>query len=114
MTQIPIYDDTVPTTCTATSDEIPVRIEASDHLRSKLLSIERTEHGLLLHFPPDDDIATEVRQFTIDEKRCCQFWGFDVQTTPDGTTLRWDRPPTVDDFFGELTCFFESDEPATS
>ena len=42
-------------------------------------------HGLLLHFPKSPDIDADLRGFTVDEKRCCTFWGFDV-TAPTATS----------------------------
>lgn len=114
MNPIPIYDDTVPIACTASSDELPIRIEQIERLRGHLTRLERTTDGILLHFPNSTDVAAEVASFTIEEKACCAFWGFAVTTTDDTVTLRWDGPPTVKDFFEELLAFFESDQPLTS
>jgi hypothetical protein len=68
----------------------------------------------VLHFPPDDATAAEVRRFTVDEQACCRFWGFEVQDSVDETTLRWDGPPRVGGFFDELVRFLDGDEPPTS
>jgi hypothetical protein len=111
---IPIYDDTAPITCTIGSDEIPERIELVERVRHKLECIERTQHGLLLHFPNRPEIDADLRRFAVDEKRCCQFWGFDVATTPDQITLRWDGPPDVADFLNRLHAYFLGDEPLTA
>jgi hypothetical protein len=114
MTRLPIYDATVPVVCTASSDEIPARLATIEQLRSKLRSLNRTPHGLVLHFPPDDATTAEVRQFTVDEQACCRFWGFEVHASYDETTLRWDGPPRVVAFFDELVRFLDGDEPAAS
>ena len=114
MTQIPIYDDTVPIACTASNELIPLHIEMVERMRSNLQSVERTEHGVLLTFAPDDAVLAEVRQFAVEEKGCCQFWGFEVHDTPEAITLRWDGPPAVTEFFEELLAFFNSDEPLTA
>jgi hypothetical protein len=110
---IPIYDDTAPITCTIGSDEITERIELVEQVRHNLQHIERTQHGLLLHFPNRPDIDADLRRFAVDEKRCCQFWGFEVGTTPDQITLRWDGPPEVADFLDRLHAYFLGDEPLT-
>src|SRR5687768_1653547 len=111
MDLIPLYDDTAPITCTASADEIPARMEQVERLRSALERIERTPHGVLLHFPKRDDLDAELRRFTVDEKNCCQFWGFDVTESSDHLTLRWDGPPSVEAFFGDLVEYFEGDRP---
>jgi hypothetical protein len=110
----PIYDDTAPITCTIGSDEIPERIELVERMRHNLEGIERTEHGLLLHFPSGADIERDLRRFAVDEKRCCQFWGFSVAVDADELTLRWDGPPDADDLIGRLVAYFEGDQPLTS
>lgn len=114
MKSIPIYDATAPVTCTVGSDEIPERIELVERMRHNLGQIDRTEHGMLLHFPNRADIEDDLRRFAVDEKRCCQFWGFAVDADPDGLTLRWDGPPDAEDLIGRLHAYFEGDEPLTS
>ena len=114
MNPIPIYDATAPIACTARSDEIPVRIEQVERMRTHLDRLERTPHGLLLHFPNRPDIDAELHQFAVDEKRCCAFWGFDIEPHDDELTLRWDGPPDVKRFFEQLVVFFGSDEPLTA
>lgn len=111
MKAIPIYDASAPVMCTATSDEIPVRIEQVERMRSNLDRIERTAHGMLLHFPNRPDIESDLRMFTVAEKGCCQFWGFEITTEPDELILRWDAPPTLDVHLTRLMAFFEGDEP---
>ncbi|GEM_PF-1690112 len=114
MKPIPIYDATAPITCTIGRDEIPNRIELVERMRHNLQRIERTEHGMLLRFPNRADIEDDLRRFAVDEKRCCQFWGFDVDGDADGLTLRWDGPPDADELVGGLLAYFEGDEPLTS
>jgi hypothetical protein len=111
---IPIYDATAPIACTASSDEISHRIEQIERIRTNLTRLERTEHGLLLHFSNRPDIDAHLRTFTVDEKGCCTFWGFDITTNDDELTLRWDGPPDVTDFVEKLITWFESDEPLTA
>ncbi len=114
MNPTPIYDATAPIACTASSEEIPARIEQVERMRTSLDRLERTPDGLLLYFPNRPDIEAELRTFTVDEKRCCSFWGFDIDTRADRLTLRWDGPPEVEDFFEQLVGFFEGDEPLTA
>jgi hypothetical protein len=114
MKQIPIYDATAPIVCTIGSEEIPERVELVDRLRERLRSIERTEHGLLLHFTPDADVESDLRRFTVDEKRCCQFWGFEVVATATELRLRWDGPPDAGELLDQLLAYFEGDTPLTA
>lgn len=114
MKSIPVYDATAPITCTIGSDEIPERIELVERMRHNLQRIERTKHGMLLHFPNRADIDGDLRRFAVDEKRCCQFWGFAVDTDGDALTLRWDGPPDVEDMIDQLLAHFGGDQPMTS
>jgi hypothetical protein len=111
---IPIYDATAPIACTIGSDEIPERIELVERMRHNLDHIDRTEHGMLLHFPNRSDIEDDLRRFAVDEKRCCQFWGFVVDADHDGLKLRWDGPPEAAAVIGRLVAYFEGDQPLTS
>lgn len=111
MKRILLYDDTAPIACTISSDEIPGRVEIIERMRTNLDRLERTEHGLLLHFPARSDIEADLRRFAVDEKRCCEFWGFDIITN-DGLALRWDGPPAATEIVQRLEEFFKGDEPA--
>jgi hypothetical protein len=111
---IPIHDATAPVACTATGDEIRGRIQQLERMRSVLTRLERTEHGLLLHFPDQPDIDAHLRTFAIDEKGCCAFWGFDVTTNGEELTLRWDGPAEVAGLFERLVTWFDGDEPLTA
>jgi hypothetical protein len=114
MNTIPIHDDAAPITCTATSDEVSERLETIERLHDDLVRVDRTEHGLVLHFPHRKDLEAEVRRFAIDEKRCCQFWGFEVTVADGALQLRWDGPPAVRDFMDRLYAYLEGDEPVTA
>ena len=111
---IPIYDDTVPISCTIDRTDIPERIALIERLRAHLVAIDRTEHGMLLRFPYQRDVADDVRRFTVDEKRCCSFWGFDVTTTDDKIALRWDAPPAAGDLVAQLVAYFEGNGALTA
>lgn len=109
---IPVDVD-APIACTASSAEIPVRIEQIGELRDQLRSIERTGTGLALHFPIDDDIEALLNDFAFAEKGCCQFWGFEITATTD-LTLRWNGPAEAQPFLDELHRYFGSDEQLTA
>lgn len=111
MKLIPLYDETAPIACTISEDEIPGRIELVERMRSNLERLERTEHGMLLHFPVQPDIEADLQRFVVDEKRCCEFWGFEVVRGED-LTLRWDAPPSAGELVDRLEEFFTGDEPA--
>ena len=111
MKRIPLYDETATISCSLSAEEIPARLETIDLLRRRHDHLERTEHGLLLHFAPDADLEAELRRFAVDEKRCCQFWGFDVLTGDGGLALRWDGPPSASALVDQLEEFFVGDAP---
>jgi hypothetical protein len=108
---IPIYDDTAPIACTITNAEIPERIALIERMRAAMIAVERTPTGLLLHFSDDDVVRDDLDTFAVDEKRCCQFWGFAVIDEADGIAFQWDGPPAVDHLLERLRRFFTTDEP---
>jgi hypothetical protein len=114
MSMIPIYDDTAPIACTIGREEVPERIELVERMKARLRRIDRTDHGLLLHFPDQPAVEADLRQFTVDEKRCCQFWGFAVETGEAGLVLRWDGPPATNDLLDLLHGYFAGDEPLSA
>jgi hypothetical protein len=111
---IPIYDAAAPITCTIGRDEIPERIELAERMRQNLERLERTEHGLLVHFPDRPEVQADLARFALDEKRCCQFWGFAVDNTDGDLTLRWDAPPAANQLIAKIGAYFDGDEPLTS
>jgi hypothetical protein len=114
MNTIPIYDGTAPITCTIDSDEIPERIELVERLRRNLERLERTPHGLRLHFPDRPEIQGDLSRFVVDEKGCCQFWGLAVDDADGDLTLRWDAPPAANELIAKIEAYFAGDEPLTS
>lgn len=105
MKQIPIYDATAAVTCTIGVTDIPARLELVERMRATVASVERTDHGIVLRFAGGAAVETDVRQFAADEKRCCQFWGFEV-LTDDGLALRWDGPPSAHALLDLLEAYF--------
>ena len=99
---IPIYDATAPIACTLTAGEVQERRLLLEWLRDHLQQVDRTEHGMLLHFPAGEAVAAQLRHFADVETQCCRFWGFDVESTATGLALRWDAPPTADDLVDRL------------
>ena len=92
---LPLHDDSAPIVCTIGDGEKAERIELLDRMRASVQQIDRTDHGLLLQFPRTDAIDDDIRRFAVDEKRCCQFWGFAVVEGDDTLVLRWDGPETA-------------------
>ena len=111
---LPLYDDTAPIVCTIGDDEQADRIAILNHMRTAMTAVERTDPGLLLTFPRGDDIESDVRRFAVDEKRCCQFWGFAVVDGDDELALRWDGPPTAGPLLDALEAMLSSDAPIES
>ena len=107
----PLHDASAPVACTLSSEEVPDRLETFERIRTALQRLERTEHGLLLHFAADPEFEAVLRRFVIDEKNCCQFFGFDVNSEA-GLTLQWDAPPTAAGLVDQLQSFFTGTEPA--
>lgn len=89
---------------------MPKRIAQIEALREHMTRVDRTGHGLLLHFPNTAEIEANIRRFASDEKRCCQFWGLEVDANGDALTLQWDGPPNVADFLDRLHAFLLSNE----
>lgn len=111
MKSIPLYDETKPIACTIERDEIPARIELIERMRTRLQTIERTEHGMLLRFPNRPDIGSDLERFTVDEKRCCEFWGFAIETSELELMLQWEAPPGASELVDRLLAYFMGDEP---
>jgi hypothetical protein len=108
---IPLYDDTAPIACTIGAEEIPERIELLERMRTALISIERTSTGLLLRFPNTPPLRRDVECFAEDEKRCCQFWGFDVIDERECVGLRWDGPQLAERLLAKVETFFRTGAP---
>lgn len=109
--RIPLFDATAPVACTIGEGEIEDRLALLDRLRSALVTLDRSEHGLLLHFPTDPEVIADVQRFAVDEKRCCTFWGFAVDVAAGGATLRWDAPPDAAPLLARIEAFLVGDEP---
>ena len=101
----PIYDASEPVTCSIDATEVAGRVELLERLRGALRAVERTDHGMLLRFPLRPDVEQDVRRFAVDEKRCCAFFGFAVETTGDELTLRWDAPPRAGELVDQLLAY---------
>lgn len=108
---LPLYDDSAAIACSLAADDRPERAALIAHLRDAMTSLERTQHGLLLHFPADPAVEAEVRAFAVDEKACCSFWGFGVATEGDELLLQWDAPPAAADIVDTLEAWLRSDDP---
>lgn len=110
--RIPIFDASAPVVCTLDDADVPERVELIERMRASLVDVHRTDHGLLLRFPRRPGIEADVRRFALDEKRCCQFWGFEVEAG-DELLFRWEGPPAAAELLDELHAYFEGDQPLT-
>ncbi len=113
-TSIPLHDAQAPVACTIGADEVPQRMELIERLRSNLDRLERSDHGLLLHFPDRPEVDADVRRFAVDEKRCCRFWGLAVDRSGGEVRLRWDAPPAAGELITRIEAYFRGDAPLTS
>ena len=105
-----LYDATEPLACTINAAEVPDHIALIERIRTNMVSIERTRHGVLIHLPRNEANVADARQFATEEKQCCEFWGFDVIEQP-ALALRWDGPPETAEFMDRLIGYFEGREP---
>jgi hypothetical protein len=108
--RLPIYDANAPIACSLDDVQLADRLALMGRLRGRLAGIERTEHGMLLRFPPDPDLAGELDEFARVEKACCGFWGFEVTRDRAETSLRWDAPPAADGLVERLYAWLEGDD----
>lgn len=111
MQLIPLYDETAPVACTIGADEVSGRIALLESMRGAHTALERTDFGLLLTFPNTPEVEADLQRFVVDEKRCCEFWGFALKATSSNLTLQWDGPPAANDIIERLASFFGGDEP---
>ncbi len=109
---IPLYDATAPIACSIDPGEVAERIEVVERMRSNLTGLERTEHGMLLTFPKRPDVDADLQKFAVDEKRCCQFFGFAITDEDAALRLQWDAPPDAQEIVDHLERFFKGDESA--
>jgi hypothetical protein len=114
MKLIPLYDATAPITCTIKPDEIAARIEVIERMRTNLSRLDHTDHGLVLRFSNRANIVEDVHRFAIDEKRCCQFWGFAIDSTDNEMTLRWDAPPAASELLATIAAYLQGNQPVTA
>jgi hypothetical protein len=98
---LPLYDESAPVACTLGAHEVTDRVALIERIRTALTDVQRTELGLLLQLASRAEVEADLRQFAVDEKRCCQFWGFEVTSGPP-LTLRWDGPPAANDLLDAL------------
>jgi hypothetical protein len=105
-----LYDANKPIACTIEAGDIPDHVALIERIRSNLRTIERTPYGVILRLPADAASAADLRQFASAEKRCCEFWGFEVDDRVD-LALRWDGPPATAGFMDGLVEYFEGRLP---
>lgn len=108
---VPLYDASAPIVCTIGDDERADRIALVERVRDAMTQVERTASGLLLTFPRTDAVEADVRRFVVDEKRCCQFWGFAVVDGDDELVLRWDAPAGATQLLERIEAVLRSDVP---
>ena len=111
---LPLHDDTAPIVCTIGDDEKADRVTLLERMRQTATTIERTETGLLLEFERNESTVADAHRFAVDEKRCCEFWGFAVVEGDDDLALRWDGPPAAAEVLDRLEAVLRSDAPIES
>lgn len=107
----PLYDANQPIACTIDARDIAAHIEVIERIRQQLARIERTAHGVVLDLPPTPANIADLHQFVAEEKRCCAFWGFDLEQHTDQVRLRWDGPPDTATFMEHLVDYLEGRLP---
>jgi hypothetical protein len=112
--RLPIYDAAAPIVCTIDAGEVQERIELFERLRTEHVRLDRTDHGVVLHFLARPDVEADLRRFAESEKRCCGFWGFAIGRTGGELALRWDAPPAAGAVVERLVAYLAGDEPLTA
>lgn len=110
--RIPI-DVVAPIACSVTGADVPARLEQIEHLRRRIRTIDRTGTGLLLTFDADPELRTHLERFVLDEKGCCPFWGFRLDSTGTDLALRWDGPAAAQEVLDDLHRHLAGDGPVT-
>ncbi len=105
-----LYDSAKPIVCTIGAAELPGHLALLERMRATLESVERTPYGVVLTLPGTAGNVADLRRFAADEKRCCQFWGFEVTERPKAR-LRWDAPPELAGYMDRLVGYFEGRAP---
>lgn len=100
--------------CTIEEAEVPERIVLIERMRGAMTTLVRTPNGLLINFTPEPSVEADVRRFALDEKRCCQFWGFEVAADPETLMLRWEGPPDAQSMLDRLADFLQGVDPAST
>lgn len=78
--------------CTLDYEGAQARLPHSRALAARLRGRERLEGRLMLHFAGGQETVELVEQFVRDEKRCCSFFGFDIQPCEGEVVLRMSAP----------------------
>jgi hypothetical protein len=82
-----------------------------DSTSPRARQLTRTVHGTKREAQADTDANhSDVREFAAEEKRCCEFWGFQV-TRDRVLLLRWDGPPEASVWMDGLVDYFEGRVP---
>ena len=113
MKKIPLYDATVPIVCTPPTTRSPSASPSSSACAPT--STGSNALGTVCCCIP---CPTGHRRgaAAVHRRRegCCQFWGFEIDTSGEELTLRWDGPPNTAELMDRLLAFFRGHEPLTA
>jgi hypothetical protein len=113
MELLPLYDASAPVTCTIAGAEVEGRVALLELMRTEVQRIDRSPHGLLLHFISSADLEAALCRFAAEEKTCCRFWGFAVLTEPS-LRLRWDGPPSASELLDAIEAYLRGAAPLST
>lgn len=96
-------DPTPPVACKLTPDQVADRTGELATLAERFRGAEELEDGYTLRFDDADDGFESVAAFVADERECCAFADYVLETTPpyEETRLTITGPEGTKTMFGE-------------
>ena len=80
--QTPAVEET-PIACNLTGAELAERGDEVKNLFDEVEEVRELEDGFAFRFSGSDAMAPRLLEFTLEERRCCPFFTFDLVFTPD-------------------------------
>lgn len=72
-----------PIACILTGDELAERSDEVGGLFAAVEEVRKLSDGYAFRFPGDDATASHILEFTLEERRCCPFFTFELVFEPN-------------------------------